>query len=206
MTASVTDAAAFEARIRPGILDQPDVGFADLDPNSSRIGALDPRAQIAEIARDLAEFQRENQLERVIVVNVASTEAHSAERPEWSDLALLERALDQGRPQPASVLYAYAALRHGAPHINFTPSRGASIPALRTLADECGLPHCGNDGKTGETLVKTTLAPMFAARALRVLAWQGYNMLGNRDGLVLEGEAVRSVVAGVGHRGGLLDL
>ena len=59
------------------------------------------------------------------------------------------------------------------------------MPALRRLADERGVPHMGSDGKTGETLVKTALAPLFAGRALRVLSWEGYNMLGNRDGFVL---------------------
>lgn len=178
-------AADFEARIRPGILDGPDVGFADVDPRASQQGLRAPREQIAAITADLEEFRRENRLERIVVVNLTSTEAHRTEAPEWERLADFERALDAGTPQPASILYAYAALRAGAAYVNFTPSRGASVPALRELAREVGLPHCGNDGKTGETLVKTSLAPMFAARALRVLAWQGYNMLGNRDGAVL---------------------
>jgi myo-inositol-1-phosphate synthase len=127
----------------------------------------------------------------VVVVDVASTEAWREEREEWSDLASFEAALDAGSLQPASVLYAYAALGAGHPFVNFTPSRGSSIPALVELADSAGVPHCGNDGKTGETLVKTVLAPMFRARALKVLTWQGYNMLGNRDGEVLKESAHR---------------
>lgn len=206
VVASARDAAAFEARIRPGILDEPDVGFADLDPAASRNGALEPRGQIEQILRDLAAFKSENELDGLIVVNLASTEAHRAERPEWASLAEFEQALGEGRTQPASVLYAYAAFQAGAAYVNFTPSRGSSIPALRELARERGVPHCGSDGKTGETLVKTALAPMFAARALRVLAWQGYNMLGNRDGEVLaepahresklrnKGEAIRAIL------------
>ncbi|MBK7876766.1 MAG: inositol-3-phosphate synthase [Planctomycetes bacterium] len=206
VVASAPDAAAFEARVRPGILDEPDVGFADLDPRASRNGALEPRAQIEQVVRDLTAFRAENALDAVVVVNLASTEAHRAERPEWADLAAFESALQEGRMQPASVLYAYAAFQCGAAYVNFTPSRGSSLPALRELAMQRGLPHCGSDGKTGETLVKTALAPMFAARALRVLAWQGYNMLGNRDGEVLsepahresklrnKGEAVRAIL------------
>ncbi len=206
VVAAARDAAAYEARIRPGILDEPDVGFADLDPAASRNGALDPRAQIESIRRDLDHFRADNELQAVIVVNLASTEAHRGERVEWASLAEFEAALAEGRTQPASVLYAYAAFQSGAAYVNFTPSRGSSIPALRELALQRGLPHCGNDGKTGETLVKTALAPMFAARALRVLAWQGYNMLGNRDGEVLaepahresklrnKNEAVRSIL------------
>jgi len=189
VTASAKDAAAYEARIRPGLLDGPDVGVSDLDPRAAELGSAAPREQIARVKEDLAAFCKENDLARVVVVNVASTEAWRDDQPEWVDLAAFEAALDDGRPQPASSLYAYAALSAGHPYVNFTPSRGAALPALRQLALERGVPHCGNDGKTGETLVKTALAPMFTARALRVLAWQGYNMLGNRDGEVLSDQA-----------------
>jgi myo-inositol-1-phosphate synthase len=185
VAASAVHVGEFERRIRAGTLDGPDVGVADLDPRAARLGAAAPREQIDEIAADIADFKRELDLTRVVVVNVASTEAFRHELPEWSDLAALERALDAGRAQPASLLYAYAAISGGSPYVNFTPNRSASSPALRELARERGVPHCGSDGKTGETLVKTVLAPMFTARALRVLAWQGYNMLGNRDGEVL---------------------
>jgi myo-inositol-1-phosphate synthase len=184
-------AAAHEARVRPGLLDEADVGMADLDPRAARLGGLPPREQIAAVRADLDLFQRELKLDRVVVVNLASTEVHRGERPEWRDLADFERALDRGAAQPASALYAYAALGSGRPYVNFTPSVGSSLPALRQLARERGVPHCGNDGKTGETLVKTALAPMFQARALRVLSWQGYNMLGNRDGAVLADPAHR---------------
>jgi len=86
---------------------------------------------------------------------------------------------------PTSLLYAYAALDAGRPYVNFTPSLGSSVPALDELARARGTVHAGRDGKTGETLVKTTLAPLFALRNLRVLAWEGYNMLGNPDGEAL---------------------
>lgn len=185
VSAAARDAALYESRIRPGILDQADVGLADLDPRSARLGALPPREQIDALTADLDAFRRDNDLARVVVVNLASTEAQRAPRPEWRDLAAFERALDEGATQPASVVYAYAAIASGSPYVNFTPNLGASIPALRELARRRGVPHAGCDGKTGETLVKTTLAPLFHARALRVLAWQGYNMLGNRDGAVL---------------------
>ncbi|MBK7643171.1 MAG: inositol-3-phosphate synthase [Planctomycetes bacterium] len=184
-------AASFEARLRPGPLDTPDVGMADLDPRSARLGGCSSREQVEAIEADLEEFRTREGLERVIVVNLASTEAWREEPPEWQSLAAFEKALEDGRPQPASMLYAYAALRSGCPYVNFTPSLGASSPALRELARKKKVPHCGSDGKTGETLVKTVLAPMFAARHLRVLAWQGYNMLGNRDGEVLADGAHR---------------
>lgn len=184
-------AAEFEARIRPGVLDEPEVGSADVDPKAARHGVLPPRAQIERIRADIETFRTENELDAVVAVNLASTEARGADREEWADLAAFERALDAERPQPASLVYAYAAFAAGAAYVNFTPNRGASVPALREFAEARRLPHCGNDGKTGETLVKTALAPMFAARALRVLAWQGYNMLGNRDGEVLAEPAHR---------------
>ena len=191
VAAAATHAAAYESRIRPGTLDEPDVGVADLDPRAARLSGAPPREQIEAIARDVAEFRADHDLDRVVVVNLASTEAYRSERTEWASLEAFERALDQGRSQPASVLYAYASIDSGHPYVNFTPSRGASIPALRELARARRVPHCGSDGKTGETLVKTVLAPMFKARALRVLAWQGYNMLGNRDGEVLSDVAHR---------------
>ncbi len=179
------EAAAYDARIRPGILDGPDVGMAELDRDAAALGALAPREQIARVQEDVAAFAQAEELDRVVVINLTSTEAWRDDRSEWRDLAELEAALDAGREQPASVVYAYAALAAGLPHVNFTPNRAASIPALRQLAEERGVPHCGNDAKTGETLLKTVLGPMFVARNLRVLSWQGYNMLGNRDGEVL---------------------
>ena len=185
VAATSSEAAAFESRLRPGILDDADVGLADVDPESVRLGSVSPRERIERIADDLRAFREEQELQRVIVVNLASTEAWRGAQPEWEALDRLEEALDRGEPQPASVLYAHAALSSGCPFVNFTPSPGSSIPALRELARRQGLPHCGSDGKTGETLMKTALAPMFTARALRVLSWQGYNMLGNRDGEVL---------------------
>jgi myo-inositol-1-phosphate synthase len=185
VAASAPHVAAYENRIRSGALDAPDVGVADLDPRSARLGAAPPREQIARIVNDIEEFRRELNLRRVVVVNLASTEAFRHELPEWASLDEFERALDAGRTQPASMLYAYAAMSSGSPYVNFTPNRGSSPPALRELARRRKVPHCGSDGKTGETLVKTVLAPLFAARSLRVLAWQGYNMLGNRDGEVL---------------------
>jgi myo-inositol-1-phosphate synthase len=87
---------------------------------------------------------------------------------------------------PASALYAWAAIDLGLPYVNFTPSLGASFPAIQELAQERRTPLAGQDGKTGETLLKTVLAPMFAARNLKILSWVGHNIFGNRDGLVLD--------------------
>lgn len=179
------EAAALDARIRPGVLDNSDVGRGRLDPRSASLGGVSPRERTNRLSEDIRAFREEHDLARVVVVYVASVEPWVEERPHWGELAAFEEALDQEGTFPASSLYAYAAFRAGAAFVNFTPNRGSSLPALRALARELGLPHCGNDGKTGETLLKTSLAPMFAARALKVLSWQGYNMLGNPDGEAL---------------------
>ena len=92
---------------------------------------------------------------------------------------------------PSSCLYALAAARAGCPYINFTPSAGATPKAIARRFEEAGLPHAGRDGKTGETLVKSVLAPMFAIRNLRVRSWTGQSILGNDDGAVLADPASR---------------
>jgi len=194
VAAASVQAAAYEARVRPGVLDGPEVGAFDLDPEAARRGSLPPREQVAELCADLEAFRAEHDLERVVVIDLSSVEAFRAGLAEDEDLAsleALERALDGGRALPASILYAYAAIGAGCPFVEFTPNSGATTPALRELALERGVPHCGNDAKTGETLFKTALAPMFAARNLKVLSWQGYNMLGNGDGEVLANPANR---------------
>ncbi|TAJ12539.1 MAG: myo-inositol-1-phosphate synthase, partial [Planctomycetota bacterium] len=184
--------AAYDARIRPGVLDAADVGGSDLDPEAARLGSLPPLEQIAALRADLRAFRAENELERAVVVLLSSTEAWREPLREWGSWAALDAALHDGRPQPASIVYAIAALQEGLPFVNFTPNLGASPRAVRELAEQQRVPHCGSDGKTGETLLKASLAPMFHARALRVLAWQGYNMLGNRDGAVLSDPAHRA--------------
>ncbi len=182
----------FDGRIAPGFADGSRPLPSEVAPTGSpfsgevaRLTALAPRAQASAITARLEAFRAQLGGAPVVVVNVASTEAWREARPQWRDLAAFEAALDRGERPPASSLYAYAAFAAGCSHVNFTPSLGTSLPALREMARARGLAHAGSDGKTGETLLKTTLAPMFAARALKVLAWQGYNMLGNRDGAVL---------------------
>jgi len=182
VAACAQEASAYESRIRPGVLDGADVGLASLISASAALGGLPPREQVAALRRDFEAFRADHGLSTVVVVNLASTEAYRDPRPEWRTLAAFDAALDAGTQQPASMLYAYAALSAGFPYVNFTPSLGSAPAALRELARTKGVPHCGADGKTGETLVKTVLAPLFVARRLKVLAWQGYNMLGNRDG------------------------
>ncbi|ADI06119.1 secreted protein [Streptomyces bingchenggensis BCW-1] len=128
----------------------------------------DEDALIAAFAADLQDFVRRLGLERAVVVNVASTEPAPT-----------------GPPLPPSSLYAAAALRAGCPYINFTPSTGLHHPGLAPLAAASGLPYAGRDGKTGQTLLRSVLGPMFAQRALDVRAWSGTNLLGGGDGASL---------------------
>ncbi|MEO1497627.1 MAG: inositol-3-phosphate synthase [Planctomycetota bacterium] len=146
-----------------------------------------PRTLIDHIAADLVAFRDDNQLESVVVVIVSSTEppVDPAQLPAtWAELApTLAAATDCSLR--ASSLYAIAAIENGMPLVNFTPSLGASCDGIEDLATQRGVPIGGRDGKTGETLLKSVLAPMFAQRALHVDSWVGHNLLGNRDGAVL---------------------
>jgi myo-inositol-1-phosphate synthase len=140
------------------------------------------REAAALIAADIAAFRDRHGLERVVVVNVASTEPLVQAHPAHENLEALEDALRSDPVLPPSSLYAYAAFSAGCSHVDFTPSTGARLPALAEMARRHGLPHAGHDGKTGETLVKSVLAPMFAMRNLRVRTWSGTNLLGGGDG------------------------
>ncbi|MEW2074498.1 inositol-3-phosphate synthase [Streptomyces sp. NPDC013433] len=119
-------------------------------------------------AADIRDFVRRQDLAGAVVINVASTE------PAPTDGSL-----------PPSSLYAAAALRAGCPYVNFTPSTGLHHPALAPLAASSGLPYAGRDGKTGQTLLRSVLGPMFLQRALAVRAWSGTNLLGGGDGAAL---------------------
>ncbi|MGW8066179.1 inositol-3-phosphate synthase [Streptomyces ziwulingensis] len=127
-----------------------------------------PEELIADFATDLRDFARHTGVARTVVVNVASTEPEPA-RGTW----------------PASSLYAAAALRAGCAYADFTPSTGLRHPQLQGAARASGLPYAGRDGKTGQTLLRAVLGPMFAQRALAVRAWSGTNLLGGGDGAAL---------------------
>ncbi|MFG2648722.1 inositol-3-phosphate synthase [Streptomyces sp. NPDC048436] len=146
---------------------------AEIRTGGPRAGEGDDRSDeelIESFAADLRDFVRRRGLARAVVVNVASTEPLPGE--------------GEGR-LPASSLYAAAALRAGCPYVNFTPSVGLHHPALASAAAASGLPYAGRDGKTGQTLLRSVLGPMFAQRALAVRAWSGTNLLGGGDGAAL---------------------
>ncbi|MGW5237181.1 inositol-3-phosphate synthase [Streptomyces nodosus] len=125
----------------------------------------DERQLISSFAADIRDFVRRQGLAGAVVVNVASTEPAAT-----------------GDRLPPSALYAAAALEAGCPYVNFTPSTGLHHPALAATAEASGLPYAGRDGKTGQTLLRSVLGPMFAQRALSVRAWSGTNLLGGGDG------------------------
>lgn len=161
-----------------------------------------PRDAIARLRRDMTEFAHDEKLAHVIVVNVASTESPadvSALTASWEELeSLIDRNVSC--PLPASSLYAIAALQEGYSYVNFTPSLGSSPAAIDELAKLRNSRHYGCDGKTGETLMKSVLAPMFAQRNLQVLSWVGHNIFGNMDGHVLnDPENKRTKVASKDH-------
>lgn len=183
------DLDAIDNRRRPGVALNGGAAIDALVEDGAAVPAASLPDLVARVRDDLSRFRAAESLDRLIVVNLASTEPADATRPEHATLQSFEQALAADRRDAfrASQLYAYAALKEGAAYVNFTPSN-ALVPALEELAERSGLPFMGSDGKTGETLVKSALAPMFRDRALRVLTWQGYNILGDRDGQVLSAE------------------
>lgn len=178
---------SWSKNIRPGVIFRPSPIVAALADRSDVVTAATPRAAITRIQADFREFQKAHKLDQVVVLNSASTEPPFELGQVHASAKDLEASLDRTDPAPlpTSSLYAYAAIDAGFPYVNLTPSLGASIPALDELAKIRKVPLAGKDLKTGETLLKSVLAPMFARRNLRVLSWVGHNILGNRDGLVL---------------------
>ena len=146
------------------------------------------RGSIAGVRSNLAAFRKV--FDAVVVINLASTEKLAAEGNEsFNSIADFERALDENSPDISpAMLYAYAAIAEGLPYGNFTPSLAADVPALIEFAEKQRVPIAGKDGKTGQTFIKTVLAPALKSRALKVEGWYSTNILGNRDGLALSNE------------------
>ncbi|MDH6462312.1 myo-inositol-1-phosphate synthase [Micromonospora sp. A200] len=147
----------------------------------------------AAVVADLTAFRQRHRLDRVVMVDVSATEPAARPHPGHADPAALRAALaGPDEVLPPSSLYAYAAVEAGCPYVDFTPSTGLRLPALAELAVARGLPYAGHDGKTGETLVKSVLAPMFAMRHLAVRSWSGTNLLGGGDGATLADPAANA--------------
>ena len=198
---------AYEAALRCGVLDQ----LSHVEPVAAELKGIEPMPAVFDQTyvrrldgsnvkcragkRDLAEalrqdirgFKAAHSCDRMVVIWCASTEIFLEPGPAHQSLDALEAAIDANDTSvPPSMLYAYAALREGVPFINGAPNLTVDVPAMAELARSAGVPIAGKDFKSGQTLVKTVLAPMLKARMLGLQGWYSTNILGNRDGEVLE--------------------
>ena len=163
------------------------------------------REAVELIRQDIRKFRLEHEVDRLVVINLASTEKFiDKSSTAFASLKNFEQALDSDAPEIApAMIYAYAAISELVPYGNFTPSVAADIPALVEFAQEAGVPLAGKDGKTGQTMMKTALAPALKTRALKVAGWYSTNILGNRDGLALsDPESLKSKIT---TKGSVLD-
>ncbi len=159
--------------------------LANIEGENKFSGSNSYRETIEKIRSDLQEFKKN--CDQVVVINLASTEKLADEGNEiFNSIADFEKALDANSKEISpAMLYAYAAISEEIPYGNFTPSVAADIPALIEFAGNKSVPIAGKDGKTGQTMIKSVLAPAFKTRALKVEGWYSTNILGNRDGLAL---------------------
>ncbi|WP_290455579.1 inositol-3-phosphate synthase [Paramuribaculum intestinale] len=142
-----------------------------------------------QIREDIRRFKKENGVDRVVVLWAASTEVYvPVDEKVHNTLADLEAAMkaDDKEHIAPSMCYAYAALKEGAPFIMGAPNTTVDIPAMWELSEQTGMPIAGKDFKTGQTLVKSGFAPIIGTRCLGLSGWFSTNILGNRDGLVLD--------------------
>jgi myo-inositol-1-phosphate synthase len=197
---------AYEAALKCGVLDR----YEHIEPIADFLKSVSPMPAAFEqhyvkrlngpnvktgtkmemterIREDIRTFKSANGCDRLVMIWCASTEIFMEEGPDHRDLESFEAALgDNDATIAPSMLYAYAALKEGVPFANGAPNLTADIPALVDLALEQNVPICGKDFKTGQTLIKTVLAPMLKARMLGLSGWYSTNILGNRDGEVLD--------------------
>jgi myo-inositol-1-phosphate synthase len=135
---------------------------------------------------DIRRFKKEHNLARVVMLWCGSTEIYLQDSAVHQSIEALEKGLAASDPQiPSSMIYAYAAIKEGIPYANAAPNLSGDIPALVELSQKTGSPIAGKDLKTGQTLIKTIIAPGLKARLLGVAGWYSTNILGNRDGEVL---------------------
>ena len=198
---------AYEAALKSGVLDR----YEQVEPVKDFLESVQPMPAIfdkdyvkringansrltptkldaAEALReDIRRFKEENGCDRLVMAWCASTEKYIVENDVHLDLENFVSALrDSDESIAPSMIYAYAALMEGVPFINGAPNLTVDVPALEKLARDQGVPICGKDFKTGQTLVKTVIGPMLKARMLGMDGWFSTNILGNRDGEVLD--------------------
>jgi myo-inositol-1-phosphate synthase len=198
---------AYEAAVRCGVLDR----HEHIEPIADFLKSIEPMPAafdnrwakaihgdnvkpapgktelVEQVRQDIRDFKARNGCDRLVMIWAASTEIFIEAQAEHMNLEAFEAALESGHEMIApSMLYAYAALMEGVPFANGAPNLTVDIPALVKLANDRGVPIAGKDFKTGQTLLKTALAPMFKARMLGISGWYSTNILGNRDGEVLD--------------------
>ncbi len=198
---------AYEAALKAGVLDR----HEHLDPIKGFLQSVVPmpavfdqhyvkrlqgtnvkqgktKRDLAEALRqDMRDFKARHSCDRLVIVWCASTEIFIQAGPAHDTLAAFEKAMEGNDPSIApSMLYAYAAIMEGVPFMNGAPNLSCDVPALEQLARDRGVAIGGKDFKTGQTMIKTVLSPMFKARMLGVAGWYSTNILGNRDGEVLD--------------------
>lgn len=146
------------------------------------------KMELAEQVRaDIRRFKQENTVDRLVMIWCGSTEIFMVETEAHQSIEAFEKALQRSDVSiPSSMVYAYAALKEGIPYANGAPNLTVDIPALMELAQQNGSPVAGKDFKTGQTLIKTVIAPGLKARLIGIKGWYSTNILGNRDGEVLD--------------------
>jgi myo-inositol-1-phosphate synthase len=143
-----------------------------------------------QLRQDIRDFKARHKLDRLVIVWCASTEIYIKAGPQHATLEQFEKAMERNDDAIApSRLYAYAAIMEGVPFANGAPNLAVDTPALMQLAHDRGVPIAGKDFKTGQTWMKTVIAPGLKARMLGLLGWYSTNILGNRDGEVLDDPA-----------------
>ena len=157
-----------------------------LDGPNVKKGA-NKRELAEQLREDIRRFKKEQSLDRLVLIWCGSTEIYLTETAAHASVESFEKALEKNDESiPSSMLYAYAALKEGVPYANAAPNLSGDIPALLQLAQITATPVAGKDLKTGQTLMKTMIAPGLKARLLGVEGWYSTNILGNRDGEVLD--------------------
>jgi myo-inositol-1-phosphate synthase len=168
----------------PAVFDQRYVKRLD-GPNVKK--GKNKRDLAEQLIADIRAFKTKHGCDRLVMVWAGSTEVFMKEGPVHQSIATFEKGLDESDDSiPSSMVYAYAALREGLPFVNAAPNLTADIPAMLELAAKTKSPLAGNDMKTGQTLIKTIIAPGLKARLIGVKGWYSTNILGNRDGEVLD--------------------
>jgi len=140
-----------------------------------------------QLREDIRNFKKANNLSRLVMIWCGSTEIFLTETPAHQSIEAFEKGLEENDPSiPSSMIYTYAALMEGVPYANGAPNLSVDVPAMMDLAHKNQVPITGKDFKTGQTLIKTVIAPGLKARLLGVKGWYSTNILGNRDGEVLD--------------------